>query len=233
MTKTFKHGDQTRPVFDSVNIDLPTDRHCAILGEEQSGKSTLIRMLAGVEDPNRGGILRYANLSFPVGYVRALRPQMTPRQNIEHAARLYGADPDEISAFVQDVTGFDDQMDHSLKGMQQKDRVVLAYALSYAIPFDTYLIDEHIALGSPDFRQLCHAMFAHRAQDSGILLATSDVKKVLDYCDLAAVIHEGKLTLFSDVREAVDLYKDRQARRPPKRSFVGGGDELDSTIESA
>jgi capsular polysaccharide transport system ATP-binding protein len=215
MTRTFQVGAEQTPVFNDVTVSLPTDRHCAILGAEQSGKSVLIRILAGVEEATRGSIVRYASLSFPVGFVRAFRAQLTARQNVEHAARLYGADPNEVAGFVDGVTGFGMLMNEPVRRLQLRDRVTLAYAMSYAIPFDTYLIDENIALGSAEFREVCHAMFAHRAAQSGFLLATRNVRKALDYCDCAAVILNHKIVLFDDMKDAIDAYQEQLARRPP------------------
>jgi capsular polysaccharide transport system ATP-binding protein len=220
MSRIFQDGKETHTVFDDVNVDLPTDRHCAILGGGGSGKSLLLRILAGVEEPTFGETFRYANLSFPVGYQRALRPSLTVRQNIEFAASLYGAHPDEVLTFVDEVTGFGQQFDEPLRRMHDRSRTMLAYALSYAIPFDTYLIDEHIARGLPEFHEICFAMFAHRAQEAGILLATRDVKKALDYCDTAAVILAGKVLYFEDIQEAVGVYLDQQARHAVMRGGV-------------
>jgi len=222
MTRNFQVGAEATPVFEDVSADLPTDRRCAILGAEQSGKSVLIRILSGVEEPTRGEVVRYASLSFPVGYVRAFRAQLTARQNVEHAARLYGADAYEVSGFVEGVTGFGPLMDEPVRRLQLRDRVTLAYALSYAIPFDCYLIDENIALGGPDFREVCHAMFAHRAKQAGFILATRHVRKALDYCDMAAVVLDGKIVVFEDIMEAVDVYQEHLARRPPNRPPASG-----------
>ncbi len=229
VTRTFQVGAESTPVFDEVTVDLPTDRHCAILGAEQTGKSVLVRILSGVEEASRGEIVRYANLSFPVGFVRAFRAQLTARQNLEHAARLYGADPYEVAGFVEGVTGFGPLMNEPIRRLQLRDRVTLAYAMSYAIPFDCYLIDENIALGGPDFREVCHAMFAHRAKQAGFLLATRHVRKALDYCDTAAVILDGKIVLFEDMMEAVEVYQEHLARRPPNPSIPLGRQNQPST----
>jgi capsular polysaccharide transport system ATP-binding protein len=232
MTKSFQIGSEDRAVFENITVNLPTDRHCAILGGEQAGKSLLIRMLAGVDEPNRGSIIRYANLSFPVGSVRAFRPHLTARQNVEHAARLYGADPDEVAKFVDEVTGMGPLMDENSRRLQLRDRVTLAYAMSYAIPFDTYLIDEHIALGSAEFKEICHAMFAHRAKESGLLLATRQPKKARDYCDMGAVILGGKIVLFDDVEDAITAYQEDLARRPQTRAASQGRAVMETVIET-
>jgi capsular polysaccharide transport system ATP-binding protein len=221
VSRSFQAGGEETVVFNDVTVNLPTDRRCAILGAERAGKSVLIRLLAGVEEPAEGEIIRYASLSFPVGYLRGFRAQLTGRQNVEHAARLYGADPDEVIRFVDEVTGFGTRMHEPLHRMQLRDRIMLAYAMSYAIPFDTYLIDENIGAGPADFREMCHSMFAHRTKESGMLLATRHVRKALDYCDMAAVILDRKILLFDDLQDGIEVYQEYLARRPPMAS---GGD---------
>jgi capsular polysaccharide transport system ATP-binding protein len=223
MSKSFSTGSKTEVVFDNVTLDLPSDRRCAILGGEQSGKSVLVRMLAGIEEASAGTVTRHVNLSFPVGYVRAFRVLLSARENVQYAARIYGADPAEVIAFVDEVTGFGPQMDQPVRHMQLRDRVCLAYALSYAIPFDTYLIDEQIAPANAEFRELCQSMFAHRAKEAGVILATRNVRKALDYCDVGAVIKDRGLVYFADIKEAVKVYEADLAVQPkrPPRSYGG------------
>ena len=232
MSKSYVVGREETSVFEDVTLTLPTDRRLAILGGENAGKSVLVRILSGVEEASQGMVAHYTHLSFPVGFIRAFRPQLTARQNVQHAARLYGADPDEVAAFVDGVTALGPGMDEQIRQLQLRDRVALAYAMSYAIPFDTYLVDENIAAGNPEFRDICHAMFAHRIKDSGLILATRQIKKARDFCDIAAVIVDRKLVLFDDMEEAFGVYQDCLAKAGPGR-YAGVMGVADSSMDAA
>lgn len=207
VAKFYHIAGMRRFVFDGLTIDLPTNRRLALFGLPGSGKSTLIRLLAGLEPPDEGTIERFARLSFPVGYLRAMKAKLSPRQNLTFASRIYGADVDEIMEFVERVTEFGDLMDEPLVRLPVRERQSFACALSYAIPFDTYLIDGIFAGGSPEFRIKCQAMLEARAATRGLIFATSQKTIALKICDCGAVLHDGQITLYDDVREAVNEYE--------------------------
>jgi capsular polysaccharide transport system ATP-binding protein len=202
MTKSYSMRGQHLTVFSDVSIEIPTDRPVAILGAEASGKSALIRMLSGLEGPTLGAIDRYAAVSFPVGSVHALRPHLSGRQNAQHVARLYGSDPDEVAAFVAGVTEMGGHFDEPIRRLPTGLRGALAWAIAYAIPFDTYLIDESIGFGSTQFRTRCEEMLQARAEHAGFILATGRVQKAWQLCDCAVVIAERKLHWFDDMLAA-------------------------------
>lgn len=207
MSKWFRAGPERRAVFEGLNLELPSNARLGVLGGVRTGKSVLLRLLAGLEEPSTGEIERHAALSFPIGYARAFRPNVSGRETVYHAARLYNADPDEVMEVVAKVSDLGAMLDEPLRRFPQSDRATLAYAISYALPFDTYLIDEFIAIGTPNFRLRCKQMFELRAETSGIILATNNGRKVKENCTMAGVIVDKKLRLFDDVQEGIDLFE--------------------------
>lgn len=200
-----KEGRETT-VFQNVNLALPCDRRIAILGAPGSGKSTFIRLLAGLEKPVSGTVERHARLSYPVGYARGLKPDLSPRQNVQYAARIYDADVEEVIAFVEDVVELGDAFDKPVSYLPHKSRAWLCFALSYAVPFDVYLIDGNLGPAGPEVRAKCLAMMEARAQTAGIVFATSHARMAQTHCDMGAVIVNRNLVLFDNVQDAVGLY---------------------------
>jgi len=207
VSKRFRTGGTSKTVFEGLDLQLPTDARLGILGGAQSGKSTLAHLLAGLEEPSSGRIHRYAEVSFPIGYSRALRPNMSGRENVQHAARLYGADPAEVLDLVARTTDIGPMLEEPLRRFPHADRAMLAHALGYALPFDTYLIDEFVAVGPPRFRERCFKMLDARCQESGLILVTMYPRKVREHCDRVGVIAQGKLTLFDRLQEGIDYFE--------------------------
>jgi capsular polysaccharide transport system ATP-binding protein len=207
LSKIFKGESATKIVFDRVDLQLPVDRKLALLGARGSGKTTFLHLLAGIERPSSGKIERRANVSLPVGYSRGFVPVLTARQNAAFFAKCYGADVDEVVAFIQQVTEVGRHFDRPMHEMSAEMRVRILFAISYAIPFDFYLIDGQPAGGSPAFRQICMAMLEERSKTAGILFATPNPRVARRYCDQALLIADRKITLHNNFDEAVSLLK--------------------------
>lgn len=197
------------PIFSDVSIDIPSNRKVALLGASQSGKTTLIQMLAGLISPSSGSIFRSARLSFPAGYQRGFRLSASVRQNLMFAAQIYDADEDDLCAFVSDAAELEPMLDAPLKDLAAQERVNLSFALTYALPFDTYLFDNTIGTGDARFRSRCEAMYDARAREAGMIVATRFPRIALQLCDCALVIGNHGLTFFDNVEAGVAAFNEQ------------------------
>lgn len=196
-----------RVILRPTTLGIPTSKAVAILGQNGAGKSTLLRLLAGVELPNAGRIIRKANISWPIGFGGAVHPTMTGRQNASFVANLYGLDVAEISAFVQDFAELGDYYDMPAGTYSSGMRARLNFALSFAVDFDCYLVDEALSTGDKRFRQKSLAMFKKRRSRSGMLFISHNPKTVREYCEMGIVLHDGNLVPFEDLNEAISYYE--------------------------
>ena len=133
------------------------------------------------------------------GYKRAL----SVRENVAHVARLYGAEVNQVVEFVSELTGLGFALRDLYENLPYQNRVRLAYAVSYAIPFDVYLIDNKIAAGGTAFRQRCERIFEARANSSGFILATSTPRYAKMFANKGAILHSGKIVLYDDLDRAI------------------------------
>ena len=86
-------------------------------------------------------------------------------------------------------------------------RARLAFALSLAIEFDCYLIDEVIMVGDANFHQKCHVELFEKRGDRALVLASHSPDLIREFCDRALVLHQGQATVYHDVNEALDVYE--------------------------
>jgi capsular polysaccharide transport system ATP-binding protein len=199
-------------VLENVSVTLPSDRRVVLLGRHGSGKSTVIRLIAGLMIPEKGQISRFARVSYPVGYTGGFTQQLTARRNITHAAELYGADPAEVISYVDAVASMGPALDEPVGRLPHRYRVRFSYALSYALPFDVYLIDEMLAVGDQEFRQKCLAMMTQRSQQAGIILTTRSVNAARRHGDVAGIIHGRGILLYDDFEQAIADYEELERR---------------------
>jgi capsular polysaccharide transport system ATP-binding protein len=87
-------------------------------------------------------------------------------------------------------------------------RARLAFALSLAIEFDCYLIDEVILVGDQDFQRKCHYELFEKRSDRALILASHSTEVVRDYCNRALVLHHGHASEYEDIGEALRMYTE-------------------------
>jgi capsular polysaccharide transport system ATP-binding protein len=85
-------------------------------------------------------------------------------------------------------------------------RARLAFALSMAIEFDCFLIDEVITVGDSRFQEKCRRELFERRRDRSMIIVSHAKEFVQDYCTIAYVLHNGRLERFEDLDGAYRFY---------------------------
>jgi capsular polysaccharide transport system ATP-binding protein len=206
LTKTYNTRYGPRVVLDNINFKLERGRNIGILGLNGAGKSTLIRMLSGAERPTAGHIIRNMSLSWPLAFGGAFHTHLTGLDNLKFVCRVYGVDYKPLVSFVEEFTElgvyFREPVHHYSHGMVSR----LAFALSMAIEFDCFLIDEAMVVGDKRFHDRCHEELFHKRKDRAFILVSHDASVIKMYCERACVLDAGKLTEFDSVDAAYDFY---------------------------
>jgi capsular polysaccharide transport system ATP-binding protein len=202
-------------VLKDVSFDLARGQNLGILGRNGAGKSTLIRLIAGAERPTSGVIRRDMTVSWPLAFAGAFQTHLTGLDNLKFVCRVYGVDYRPLVRFVEDFTElreyFREPVLHYSHGMLTR----LAFALSMAIEFDCFLIDEAMVVGDVRFHERCHVELFQKRRDRAFILVTHDAKVIKLYCQSACVLHDGRLMSFSTVDAAYDFYMATLAGRTP------------------
>lgn len=208
VTKSYPIGSGTRQVLKTLNLKINRGEHVGLLGRNGAGKTTLIKLLGGVELPTTGKVRREMSVSWPLGFGGGFQGSLTGYDNARFIARIYGHDYREIRDYVEDFTELGRQLKMPVKTYSSGMRARLAFALSLAIEFDCYLIDEVIMVGDANFHQKCHDELFEKRSDRALILASHSPGLIREFCNRALVLHEGVATPYSDVNEALEVYED-------------------------
>ena len=207
VTKIYSTRFGPRRVLDDVCLRVPPGRHIGIIGRNGAGKSTLIRLISGAERPTSGHIHRGMSVSWPMAFTGAFHPNLTGLDNLKFICRVYGKDYRSVVKFVEEFTElgvyFREPVEHYSYGMMTR----LAFALSMAIEFDCFLIDEAMVAGDIRFHERCHNELFVKRKDRAFILVTHDSKVIEDLCDQASVLHEGRMHHFPTVPAAMEFYR--------------------------
>lgn len=196
-----------RRVLHNLNFTLERGRNIGILGRNGAGKSTLVRLLSGAEQPTSGRIHRNMSVSWPLAFTGAFQTHLTGLDNLKFVCRIYGVDWKPLLPFIEEFTELGmylrEPVEHYSTGMMMR----LAFALSMAIEFDCFLIDEGLAVGDARFGHRCHVELFEKRKDRSFILVSHSPEIVKLYCQDACVLHDGRLYEFDSVDDAYNFYE--------------------------
>ncbi|MBV8453400.1 MAG: ABC transporter ATP-binding protein [Deltaproteobacteria bacterium] len=208
VTKDYRTEGRVHRVLSGISCAVARGEKLALLGRNGSGKSTFIRLLGGVELPTSGTIEKTMTVSWPIGLVGGVHPFLTGNDNIRFIARIYNKPFDDIKAYVEDFAELGKFLSEPLRIYSTGMRARFVFALSLAIDFDCYLIDEVIAAGDQRFLRRSHEELFEKRADRSMILASHVGEIVKAYCSRALVLHRGRGKVFTDLDLAFDIYND-------------------------
>ncbi|RMD48710.1 MAG: ABC transporter ATP-binding protein [Alphaproteobacteria bacterium] len=207
VTKRYPAAGGWKVVADNISVTIPSGVSLGLLGRNGAGKSTLLGMIAGSINPDRGRIVTDGTISWPVGFAGSFHRDLTGLQNTRFVARVYGVDSDELVAFVEDFAELGRHFHMPVRTYSSGMKSRLSFAISMGIRFDTYLVDEVTAVGDAAFKTKSRLVFLERMRESGAIVVTHSPKMVRQLCDVAAVLENGKLTIYDDIEEAIAAHR--------------------------
>jgi putative spermidine/putrescine transport system ATP-binding protein len=227
---------------DGVNIKIPDGSYCCLLGPSGCGKTTILRMIAGHEDPTAGEILiggenvvglpPVARRTAMMFQSYALFPHLSVRDNVAFALRVRGVSKatrrKAADAMMERVrlTEFADRLPAQLSGGQQQ-RVALARA-AITEP-RVLLLDEPLSALDEQLRIQMRQELRGMQRDLGITFVhvTHTQLEAIALADLVVVMEQGKIRQAGAARDVYASPKDRYVAE-----FLGGQNVLSGRVQT-
>lgn len=211
VSKSFWTGQRRKVILEQASFRVDIGRSLGILAPNGTGKTTLINMMAGLEKPDEGEILRTCRISFPLGFMGGVVSRHTAKENCRYIARLYGLDPDYVEAFCRWLTGIGEYFDMPIGTYSQGMRARFTFSLMLALDFDIYLIDEGMPQTTDaEFNRKAGEILRERLENTTVIIVSHQPQTLERFARSAAVLRDGRLTMFDTLEEARELY-DYQA----------------------
>lgn len=206
LAKSYPMGNGYKRVFDDLDLVIAPGDRLGVLGRNGAGKTTLIKLIGGVEMPTAGKVERHMQVSWPLGFGGGFQGSLTGYDNARFIARIYGRSYADIRDFVEDFSELGRQLRMPVKTYSAGMKARLAFALSLAIEFDCYLIDEVILVGDQNFQRKCHVELFEKRGDRALVLASHNADVIREYCNRALVLNQGNGVVYDDINEALEVY---------------------------
>ncbi len=194
-----------------VSFAVSSGEAVAIVGENGSGKSTALRLLAGASHPSRGCVSVRGRIAPMLGLGVGFEPDMTASENAYVNASLLGLSRNEVRDRLSAMLAFAELGDfadvpvrHYSSGMQAR----LGFGVAMHVDADILLIDEVLAVGDVGFQSKCLARL-RELQRSGttLLIATHDLQVAREICSRALWIRAGHLEADDSVDQVLNAYE--------------------------
>lgn len=212
LNKRYRTKAGVRVVLDNTNATFPAGKSIGILGLNGAGKSTLIRIIGDAEPADSGYVESDGRVSWPLGYTGGFQSSLTARENARFVARIYGESTRYIEEFTYEFSELDAYFDVPLKNYSAGMRSRFAFSVSLACNFDYYLVDEALETGDARYREKFRKAFEERKAKASVILVSHNEDTVRRNCDMAAILQEGELVLYDNIRDAMQEYKILQTR---------------------
>jgi capsular polysaccharide transport system ATP-binding protein len=212
VSKVYNTRSGPKKVLDCINLTIQPGQKLGILGCNGAGKSTLIRLISGAEKPSSGKILRQMSVSWPLAFAGGFQGSLTGADNLRFICRVYRADYQAARRFVESFSELARYFREPFKTYSSGMRSRLAFAISMAIEFDCFLIDEIISVGDARFIEKCNSELFIKRKDRAIILVSHQPTTIQSACDSAVVLSAGKILKFSSLNQAFDFHSTEMAK---------------------
>lgn len=208
LSKKYRTHYGSKWVLNDINLVIPTGISVGLIGRNGQGKSTLLRLIGGMDTPDKGSVDRNCRVSWPIGLAGGFQGSMTGRQNVKFVARIHGNN-NEVEQIISEVEMFaeiGEAFDEPVKTYSSGMRARLAFGLSLAFDFDVYLSDEATAVGDQIFRKKAVEAFKNRIGKSSLIIVSHSEGILKELCQAGILLRDGKAEWFDNINDALYEY---------------------------
>src|SRR5919112_1170388 len=202
--------DETFPALQGVSFDVPAGRTYGIIGRNGSGKSTALKLVAGITKPTTGTVKVQGRISALIELGAGFHPEISGRENVFINGIMLGLTKRQIAARFDEIVEFAemrDFIDAPVKTYSSGMYMRLGFAVAIHVDPDVLLVDEVLAVGDEGFTHKCLDKFAEfKRRGKTILLVTHALGLVERFCDEALWLDGGRMKGIGDPKRIIGAY---------------------------
>ena len=195
--------------LDDLSFQVGEGESVAVMGLNGSGKSTTLKLISGVLEPDQGKVYTRGRVAGLIEVGAGFHPDLSGRENVYLNAAILGMSKDEIDARFDDIVAFseigefiDQEVKHYSSGMFMR----LAFSVAIHVELDVLLVDEILSVGDAPFREKCRLKFGELiAQKKTLVVVSHDMEMVRELCTRGVVINKGEVVYDGEIEGAIAL----------------------------
>lgn len=195
--------------LDGVSFTVYEGESVAVMGLNGSGKSTSLKLISGVLEPDSGEVLTRGRVAGLIEVGAGFHPDLTGRENVFLNAAILGMSEKETRHRFDEIvefSGIGEFIDEEVKTYSSGMYMRLAFSVAVHVELDVLLVDEVLAVGDAPFREKCHARLRElSAQGVTMLVVSHNKAQILELCTRGIVLEKGKVVFDGDIKRAVEV----------------------------
>ena len=206
-----KRKPKLNRALDGVNMEIHRGETVGIIGTNGSGKSTILKIITGVLNPNAGEVEINGRVSALLELGAGFNQEYNGIENIYLNGTMMGFSDEEIEKKLPDILDFADIGDYVYQPVKTYSSgmfVRLAFAVAINIDPEILIVDEALSVGDVFFQSKCYRKFEEFKQmGKTIVFVSHDLSSIAKYCDRVFLLNKGKMLGEGNPKEMIDLYK--------------------------
>src|SRR6266853_1553297 len=201
---------ETFPALTDVSLTVSKGSTFGVIGRNGSGKSTALKLVAGITKPTSGTVKVDGRISALIELGAGFHPEISGRENVFINGIMLGLSKREIQARFDEIVDFAELrefIDAPVKTYSSGMYMRLGFAVAINVDPDVLLVDEVLAVGDEGFTHKCLDKFGEfRRRGKTILLVTHSLNLVERFCDDAVWLDAGQKRAEGDPKRVVGAY---------------------------
>jgi ABC-type polysaccharide/polyol phosphate transport system ATPase subunit len=201
---------ETFPALTGVSFAVPKGATYGVMGRNGSGKSTALKLVAGITKPTSGTVRVEGRISALIELGAGFHPEISGRENVFINGIMLGLTKREIQERFDEIVDFAELrefIDAPVKTYSSGMYMRLGFAVAINVNPDVLLVDEVLAVGDEGFTHKCLDKFAEfKRSNKTILLVTHSLNLIERFCDEALWLDGGRAMSHGDPKRVVGAY---------------------------
>jgi ABC-type polysaccharide/polyol phosphate transport system ATPase subunit len=208
--------DEVLQALKGVSFGVASGRTFGIIGRNGSGKSTMLKLIAGIGKPTTGQVRVRGRVSALIELGAGFHPEISGRENVFINGMMLGLSKKAIAARFDEIVAFaelEQFIDAPVKTYSSGMYMRLGFAVAINVDPDVLLVDEVLAVGDQGFTNKCLAKFDEfRRRGRTIVIVTHSLDMVTRFCEEALWLDGGQIRAQGPPHQVIDAYLAEVAR---------------------
>jgi ABC-2 type transport system ATP-binding protein len=194
----------------NISFEINPGDAVGVIGKNGTGKSTLLKLIAGVLIPDEGTIATYGRVAPLLELSAGFSPDLTGRENVQIVAALHGLSRSEVKERMDEIVAFaevEEFIDTPVRHYSTGMRVRLGFAVIAQLTHPILLVDEVLAVGDKEFRDKCYSTIERMlAEGRTLVLVSHNENDLRRFCNRGIYINSGIMEVDGTLDEALTAY---------------------------